>query len=908
VRLLLRSWIWKPRIEDEVDGELAFHLEMRTREYLAQGLTPDEARLAALARFGDVARANALCRELGGRRDRSMSRQQYLSELRQDITFASRQLLRNLGFAIIATLTLALGIGGTAAIFSVVNAVILKPLPLREPARIVRIWETFRQWHTNVTAGSVDAWRTRGSDVFDSVAGLLATGFNLADDGGVERVNSAAVTEDYFRVFGVEPLLGRTLGSADDTPGTGQVTVLSEQLWRRRFGADPNVLGRDVRLNGRPYRIVGVMPASFRLTAQAEELWVPTAFTPEQRASFARRFLIVFARLKPGVTREQAQAQASIVTTQIKKEHNDTSDRRVVVNAFLDDFLGASPQRLFVLLGAVGFVLLIGCANVANLLLARGTTRASELAVRAALGAGRGRVIRQLLTENAVLAALGAAAGLALAVIIVRALVLFAPADVPRLDEAHLDPMTLAITAFIAIASSLLFGLAPVRRAMSQHAGDVLKGGRSGDLGMARDRVRQVLVIVEVALALVLLAGAGLLIRTAIALQRVDLGFEPTGVLSARVSLPTDGYEDPLKVRQTFERIADEAHHAPGAQSVDLITRAPLSGLGTWILLHREGEPYTYTGKDGVNAGLRVITPGYLQTMRIRLKEGRAFTNDDREGAPKVIIVSEFLARQLWPGVSPIGKRVDCCGTPEHPEWMTIVGVAADVRGYGPAMQPDPEYYLPLQQAPAGAWTINQRTMYMVARAADPTENAGNPASANAGNPAATTTTTAAMTAGLREAVARVDRTLPLFDVQTMDQRLSDTLSTAHFVTGLLTTLGAIGLLLAAIGIYGVMAYSVSQRTQEIGLRLALGAAPNDVLLLVTRQAIKPVLIGVIAGFVLAFAAAKLIEGQLIGVTPHDPATFILVTLLLVAVSIVATIVPARRAAHVDPTRALGAS
>jgi putative ABC transport system permease protein len=478
-------------------------------------------------------------------------------------------------------------------------------------------------------------------------------------------------------------------------------------------------------------------------------------------------------------------------------------------------------------------------------------------------------------------------------VIAVRTLVLFAPSGVPRLEQAHLDPLTLAVTAGIAFATSLLFGLAPVRRALltiagSQQAGDALKGGRSGDLGVARDRVRQALVVVEVALAMVLLAGSGLLIRTALALQRVDLGFDPSAVLSGRVSLPTDGYEDPLKVRQAFERMVEDSRRVPGVLAADVITRAPLGSSGNWIGLHQEGQPFT-SWRQGVNAQLRVITPGYLQTMRIPLKQGRAFTAEDRAGAPKVIIVSETLARQLWPGADVVGKRVDCCGGAEHPDWLTIVGVASDVRGAGPATVSDPEYYLPIQQAPADAWILNQRTMFIVARASagqDPV----------------------ALTAPLRATVARIDPALPLFDVQLMDQRLSSVVSTAHFVTGLLTTLGVVGLLLAAIGIYGVMAYSVSQRRQEIGLRLALGASSRDVLMLVAGQAIRPVLIGVAAGFVLAFIAARLLERQLVGVTAHDPATFVLVTLMLVAVAVLASLIPARRAARVDPTQALGTS
>jgi len=897
-RLLLRSWLWKPRIEDEVDDELAFHLEMRTREYVAQGMAPEDARRAALARFGDMARANAICRTIGVRRDRVMHRREYFSELRQDLAFAARQLLKNPGFAVVATLTLALGIGGTAAIFSVVNAVVLRPLPLPEPDRLVAVRQTFRRWEIDVSNGNLAAWRDRTTTI-EAIAGQSGSSFNFADDAGVERVVGARVTGDFFRVFGVGAMLGQTIGKDDDRPGHERVVVLSEQLWTRRFGSEPAIIGREIRMNGRPYRVIGVMPASFRLTEDSAELWVPAAFTPAERANFGGHSLNVVARLKPGVTIDQARAELVAVAAQLKQEHPaENGEHGAAIGSFVAEFIGEYRQRLFILLGAVGLVLLIACANVANLLLARGGVRMQELAMRSALGAGRGRIVRQLLTENLLLAALGATAGLMLAIGAVQILPRLAPHGVPRLEQARLDPLTIAVTAFVAIASSVLFGLLPALRAARADAGDVLKSGRSGGggsggIGAAREHLRHALVTAEVALALLLLAGSGLLIRTALALQQVDLGFEPAGVLSARVSLPRDGYEDPLKVGRTFERIAEEVRRIPGVLSADVVSRAPLGGGGNWIGLIPEGR--TRSLQNTINAQLRVITPDYFHTMRIPLRRGRAFAADDRAGMPKVLVLSETVARQLWPGADPadaIGKRVDCCewgADGAAPSWKTVVGIAADLRAGGPAQPVEPEYYLPIQQAPAGAWIWNQRTMYIVAR------------SSSSQDPAT-------LTASVRQALARVDPSLPLFDVQTMEQRLRETLATNAFNTMLLATLGSVGLLLAVIGIYGVIAYFVSQRTQEIGVRLALGASPRDVLTLVVRQALRPVLTGVAAGIALALLATRLLENQLVGITPHDPPTFIAVTLLLVIVAIAASLIPARRASRVDPTRALNAS
>jgi putative ABC transport system permease protein len=484
-----------------------------------------------------------------------------------------------------------------------------------------------------------------------------------------------------------------------------------------------------------------------------------------------------------------------------------------------------------------------------------------------------------------VLSMLGAAGGLTLAVAAIEAFVRLAPADVPRLEQARLDPLTIAVTVGITVLSSLLFGLMPAWRAARADAHGVLRSGRSGGMGVSHDRARQVLIVAEVALTLVLLVGSGLLIRTALALQRVNLGFDASGVLSARVALPRDSYSDRDRVRQAFERMVEEVQHIPGVVSAAVVTRAPLGGRGNSNGLIPEGREMKT--ENAIDSLFRMSTPDYLRTMHIPLTRGRAFTDADRAGQPKVMIVSETLAQRAWPNQDPLGKRLACCESAadgKSPDWKTVVGVAADTRDRAVALDPVPEFYVPLAQAPRYAFDWLDRTMFLVVRTSqDPTT----------------------LAAPMRQAIARVDPSLPLFDIKTIDQRVSSSVATARFNTGLLSTLGIVGLLLAAIGIYGVIAYFVSQRTQEIGVRLALGASPRDVISLVVRQALRPVTAGVIIGVLLALMATRTLAAQLFGVAPRDPVTLVGVTVVLIASAVAACIVPARRASRVDPTRAL---
>jgi putative ABC transport system permease protein len=884
-----RSWrsrVWRGSVEDEVDAELSFHVEMRVREYIAAGLDPSAARAAAIRRFGDIKRVNATCRDLGRRRDRDMRRTEYMAELTQDITFACRQLLRNPGFTVVAVLTLALGIGATSAIFSAVQAVVLRPLPVPEPERVLAVYEEWRGGQGNVSAGNfVDGVETAAS--FSDVTAIQYSSFIVGNDAEAERVIGARTTAGFFKVFSSDPARGRVYTVAEDQPGREQVVVLSHRLWSRRFGSDPSMVGREIRLSGRPYEVIGVMPASFDFTAQSEELWVPIAFTAERKAQHDEHSYRVYGRLKPNATSAQALAELKRNAEDLRVRFpRDDAELGFTVTSVMEEMIGDYGQRLFILLGAVGFVLLIACGNIANLLLARGAARSGELAIRAALGAGRARIVRQLLTESLVLALGSALVGLALAAWGIQALVAAAPDGVPRLEQTALDPRVVGFTLIITLASAILFGLAPALRAAKSDVQSVLKeGGRGAGMGGVRDRLRTGLIIAELALALLLLVGAGLLIRSSLALQRVNTGFDPSGVLSARLSLPASAYADANQVVQTFERITEAATRVPGVQAAGMTSQVPMGPGGGGNGLIPEGRVVDI--RNAIQSRLRIVTPGYLEAMRIPLIKGRSIAATDRRGGLKIMVISESLAQAAFPGQDPIGKRIACCEPGpdgKSPDYKTVVGVVGDVRWRGPAEAPSPEFYLPMAQVPAVAWDWIQRTMYVAVR---------------------TSVNADAVAAPLRAAVGGVAPGVPLFSVRTMEQRLGESLATARFNTLLLTVLGVIGLVLAAVGIYGVIAYFVSRRTQEIGVRMALGATRSDVVRLVIRQAAWPSGIGIVLGVAVSVGLTRVLSSQLFGVSAGDPLTIAAVVAALSAVALLASLIPAGRAASVDPTRAL---
>ena len=882
----LRSRIWRGSVADEVDAELDFHVEMRVRELVARGMDPDDARRAAVRRFGDINRVNAICRRIGRRRDRDMRRTEYFSELMQDITFACRQLLRNPGFTVVAVVTLALGIGATAAIFSAVHAVVLRPIPVPEPERIFAVYEEFRNNRANVSAGNYVDGITPVS-AFSATTAVQYSSFNLADAADAERVIGARTTAGFFDVFRTSPEIGRAYTAAEDQPGREQVVVLSHRLWTRRFASDRSIVGRSVRLNGRQYEVLGVMPAHFDYTAQSEELWVPIAFTAERKATHDEHYLSAYARLRDGATVEQTLAELRRNAADLRAKFPlDDAELGFTMAGAMEELVGNYRQRLFIMLGAVGFVLLIACGNIANLLLARGTVRAGELAMRAALGAGRGRIVRQLLTESVVLAVIAGTAGLALAWWGVRALVAAAPPGVPRLEQTTVDPVVLTFTFVVAVASAALFGLAPAMRAARTDVHAILKeGGRGAAAGGLRDRLRTGLIIAELALALLLLVGAGLLIRSAIALEGTPPGFDPSGVLAARLALPATEYDTPERVVQTFDRIAEAARNVPGTISAAMTSQVPMGPGGNGNGLVPEGRPIV--PENAINTRLRIVTSGYFDAMRIPIVRGRPLGDEDRRGGLKVMVISQALANVAFPGQDPIGRRIACCEPGpdgKTPDFKTVVGVAGDVRWRGLGEAPSPEFYLPAAQVPPQAWTWIQRTMYLVVR---------------------TQMDSMAIASPLRSAIAPIVPGVPLFDVRSMERRVGMSIANARFNTLLLAVLGAIGLVLAAVGIYGVIAYFVSRRTQEIGVRMALGATRRDVLSLVVHQATVPVLAGISLGIAASLPLTRLLSTQLFGVKPYDPVTYIAVACGLAGVALLASLIPATRAASVDPTRAL---
>jgi putative ABC transport system permease protein len=880
----LRSLFFKATAREEVDAELAFHLEMRAKELMARGVSPEEARRQAGERLGDVPRLSDRLTAIGESRDRQARWLEVFGELRQDVRFAFRQMVVAPAFAAIAVGTLAIGIGGTTAIFSAVRAVVLRPFPWAHPDRTTYVLERWHGMDGFVSAGNFVDWRALTS-TFDALAAEKLTGFTLGGGPAPERVSGGRVTADYFAVFGQVPLLGRRFRADEDAPGNDHVVVLSEGLWRTRFGADSAILGHAITINAMPYVVAGVMPASFDPTLSDEQLWVPAGFTPEERADHDDHNLIVIGLVKAGMPLAAAQRDVGRATAELTARYpREDADRSAAVYALGPYLIGNARGQLMFVLGAMTLVFLIACVNVANLLLARAGVRARELAIRASIGAGRGRLVRQLLTEGAILTLLSSVLGVALAAELIHVLVAAAPSGVlPRLGQTHIDVMVLGFTLVAAAVATVASSLLPAIRLARQDPSDALRGeGRGIGAGQSRERLRGALVTLEVTLALMLLVGSGLLARSAVMLQRTPTGFDTDAISSATVALPVATYQDPASVRRAFEQIADALTTSGDVDGAALVSVRPLSGRGSDNSLIPEDRPPT--PENAIESSMRIVTPGYFATMRIPLRRGRAFNSQDLRGPTRVMIVSERFAGIAWPGRDPIGKRVLCCeGTEADPMWKTVIGVAGDVRSRGPAGQIDPEFYLPLDQTPDAAWGWIGQSMTMVVRSRSASGAVG----------------------AMRGAVRALDPTLPVSDVQTADDAFRAALAPARYNALLLGALAAIGLVLSAAGIFGVIAYFVALRTHEIGVRRALGATPRDVLWLMMRQGLEPVIVGLVLGTLASIGAARLLRGALYGVTPGDPATFGAVVALLTVVAIAAIVIPARRATGIEPTRAL---
>lgn len=884
-RRQLASLLWKASVEDEVDAEFAFHVEMRTRELIARGMDPAAARTAAIARFGDIRTVNATCRTIGNSREREMKRTEYFEEFAHDVRFSVRQLAKAPMFTLVAVLTLALGVGATTAIFSAVEAVVLRPFPFARPDELTFVFNTWRNQDGGVAAGDFNDWRKRSTS-FAQLSAIAFRGVTISTSDSPERLTAAQVTASLFATYGVQPQLGRVFTEDEDQPGKDNVVVLSDGLWRRSYGADTAIVGKTITLNSRPTTVIGVMPASFDPTDSHEVLWMPIAFTPDRLALHDEHYLTVVGRLKPTATVASAQREMDAIAKQMASEYPKTNaESGVHIRQLAPAIIGNYRARLFVLLGAVACVLLIACGNVANLLLARGAARSKELAIRSAIGAGRARIVRQLLTESLVLALLATAVGLALAWTGIHVLIRMAPPAIPRLASTHIDGWVLAFALGLAILSAMLFGLVPaIKTARGNLQQSLREGGRTAIAG-ARDRVRAVLITAEVAIALTLLVGAGLLIRSAIYLNHVSPGFDPSGVISARIALRPAAYKEGAEeAEQLFTRMLDEVRVRPGVQSVALTSQAPMGPGGGSNGLVPEGAELGM--KSAVDTRMRIVTPGYLTTMKIPLIAGRDIGAQDVKGGLRVVVLSAAAAKALWPNQSAIGKRLACCeGSPEDPMWKTVVGVAADVRSGGPTQDVRPEFYMPMVQVPAQAWSWISRTMTVVARA-----QSGDAAS---------------LTPSIRSAIKSVDASIPVYNISTMDDRIAQSMAESRFHLSLLVSLGVVGLLLAAAGIYSVISYFVTLRTHEIGVRMALGATTRDVVQLLTLQGLRPVIAGAVLGAVLASWATRLLRGSVYGVQTGDPTTFIAVAAVLLVVAVLAILIPARRATTVDPTMAL---
>jgi putative ABC transport system permease protein len=802
--------------------------------------------------------------------------------LMYDVRFALRQLRRDRVFTSVSILTLALGIGATTTLFAVLRAVVLTPLPYPRSNQLVDIATTYRGEPGAISVGNYFLIKQRARTL-EAVAARAGATFNLAPESGdPERVAASRVTANYFKVLGVEPAAGRGFTSDDDLPGEPHVAILSQRLLTRRFGNDANLLGHTLFLSGRPYEVIGVMSEEFRLPGDPTDVWTPLGLR-EAGASFDASYLTLTARLREGVSEAALAGDVrALSAAMIETAPRDNDGRTAVVSGLLDRIVGNYRERLYVLLGAVSLVFLISCVNVASLLMARGAARQWEIAVRAALGAGRGRIARQLLTEAFVLCSLGTLAGLALATLALPVFVSQGPVDIPRLKDARISADVLAVATALSCIAALIAGLVPAlresRRGLAASSARSSRGSTEG----GRDRIRQSFVAAEVGLAMMLLMGAGLLIQSAWNLERVSPGFNPSGVLAARLALPISAYPAEEKPAAAVARIVEDLRARPGVAEAAASTRPPMIGDVDYGLRIEGREP---TPRNRINARMQLVTPGYLETMRVPLRNGRSFTPADRRGVTRVMLVNETLARLAWPGESPIGKRVACCEGGDDPVWKEVVGVVADTKARGLGIAGFPEFYLPMDQAPARSFEANGGSITLVAR------------------PAGAKVETLAPL--MREAVRQVDPSLPLYDIATMESRLAASTAMTRFNRLLLTVLGFLGLTLSVVGIYGVIAYLAAQRAREIGVRMALGAHRVDVVRLVLRQGLSAVGLGLVLGGAGAYAQSRAIESVLFDVSGRDPFTFMAVCAVLLLAALAASAGPALRASRIDPAKTL---
>ena len=872
-------WRSTRQVTRDVDAELAFHLARRIDELMARGLSAEDARREAAARFGNLEFTRQYCRDEDVRRERETRHTTMIDELMQDLIYALRALRSAPGFTLVALLTLALGIGANTAIFSVVRGVLLSPLPFPEADRVVRVWHTNRSENDLKSQVSEPDFKEWGAATrrFSSLAAYWyapgGSGADLTGIGTPERIQGAYFTPTFFETLRPRAQLGRPIRPEEAVEGNDHFVVLSDGFWKRRFAGNRNIVGRALTIDAIPYTVVGVMEPGFTYPADRIDFWMPLSnMGPDaigrQRGS---RFLDVIGRLAPGATIQQAHdelASLSRLTAEREPEARGWTD--VAMLPVHEALVGDVRRPLMVLLGAVGFVLLITCVNIAGLLLARATARQRELAVRSALGAGRGRIIRQLVTESLVLALIGGALGVALAVAGVRALGAVGAADLPRAAEIRIDGLVLLYALGVSTLAGLIFGLLPAIRATSRNLQSVLRAGSRGSVGNAGHKLRSALVVAEVALAVVLVVGAGLATKSFARLLDIDPGFSPNNVLAVRLGIPYERYGD-QRVRGYYQSLLDRIAAVPGVQAVGSAKDFPLRGTG-------ELRPLTVPGSVGgdgdrsVRLSVLHVSADYFRAMGVPLRDGRTFTMADREDAPPVWVVNEAFAKRYFPNESPVGKMVRM-----GPVAIQIIGVVGDFRQKSLTEPAEPYAYIHYPQNMRAGMSIAVRT------AGDPLRYAN----------------------AVREAIWSVDRDQTITNVETLSAIVGDNVARPRLLATLLLLFGIMGLTLGVLGIYGVLAYAVGQRRQEIGVRVALGASPRSVLGLVVGQGMSLATVGVTAGIAGALVLTRVMAAVLYDVRTTDPATFATVVAVLLAAALVASWLPARRALRIDPVQAL---
>ena len=808
-----------------------------------------------------------------------------METLLKDLRFAGRTLIKSPGFAIVALLTLALGIGANSAIFSVVNAILLRPLAYKNPEQLMLINHNYTKINlkASVSAFGYAHYRDNARS-FESLAAVTGWAANLTGEGEPERLTGQAVSANFFQTLGTAAAKGRVFAPGEDQEGKNRVLVLNHGFWQRRFGGDPNILNRTLALNGENYTVVGVMPETFqfgRETGMIIDLWRPIFFTPQQLSSnsLTNEFLSVIGRLRAGVTQQEAQAEMDTIAANLRRLYMQGADASLwtlLLTSFREQVIGDIRTMLLIVLLVVGFVLLIACANVANLLLARAAARQKEIAVRTALGAGRWRIIRQLLTESVLLSASGGAFGLLFGYWGVKALISLNEDRIPRAHEISLDWNVLLFTCLVSILTGILFGIVPAFQTAKTDLHEALKEGGRSAAAATKHWVRNALVVTEIGLALAVLVGAGLLVKSFMRVHEINPGFNPQGLLTMHLSLPDFKYRAAPQRANFYKQLIDNVRSLPGVQSAGAVSVLPLSGGGSSGSFRIEGRD-TPQGQSAPHGARWAATPEYFKTMGIPIIRGRYFEDRDTAEAAQVAIIDESLAKKFWPGEDPVGKRITFQGPPTNRIWREIVDIVGHVKHSDLEGESRAQYYVPHQQ-------ISQPGMALVVRtAADPNNLAG----------------------AVRGAVKTLDADLPVFRVRAMDQFVADSMVQRRFALLLIGIFACLASLLAAIGLYGVMAYSVTQRTHELGLRMALGAQRSDVLKLVVKQGMVLAGVGLAIGVIGALLLSRLMKTLLFNVSATDPLIFVLIAATLAAVALIACLFPARRATRVDPMVAL---